>query len=200
MRSMSTSALARRKSLQDRHRQLHRETRRHLHAQRALRRRALVADVIERILQPVEGFDHRRQQVLSGLGEGEGVRPALEQLHADQALERDDVARQRALRDEQRIGGGREAAVLGDAFEGAQGVQRQPAPVDRLLLLHQVLRRGAAGAAILAQSAASRQGEPCFPMPFFDVGSEFLGFERRATVERSAGKGASPALMNDVPR
>ena len=48
---------------------------------------------------------------------------ALEQLHADQFLERDHVARQGALRDQQRIGGGGEARVLGDAFEGAQRVQ-----------------------------------------------------------------------------
>ena len=118
---------------QDRHRQLHREARRHLHAQRALHRRALVADVIERVLEPVEGLHHRRQQVLAGLGEGERVRPALEELHPGEPLERDHVPRQRALGDQQRIGRGREAAVLGDALEGAQGIQRQPASVDGLL-------------------------------------------------------------------
>jgi hypothetical protein len=72
--------------------------------------------------------------MLSGLGEGECVRPALKQLHADQTLQRNHMARQRALRDQQRVGGGREAAVLGDAFEGTQCVQRQPASVDALFL------------------------------------------------------------------
>ena len=112
---------------QHRHRQLHGEARRHLHPQRALRRRAFVADVIERVFEPIEGLDDGRQQVLARLREHERVRPAFEQLHADQGLERDDVARQCALRDQQRIGGDREAAVLGDALERAQRVQRQPA-------------------------------------------------------------------------
>ena len=41
---------------QDRHGEMHRETRRHLHTQRPQRRRALVADIIERVLEPIERF------------------------------------------------------------------------------------------------------------------------------------------------
>jgi hypothetical protein len=60
------------------------------------------------------------------------MRLAVEELHAYEALERNDVARQRALRDQQRVCSRRETAVLCDALEGAQGIQRQPAPIDAL--------------------------------------------------------------------
>ena len=71
--------------------------------------------------------------MLTCLGKGERVRAAVEQLDPGQPLECDHVARQRALGDQQCIGRGGEAAVPGDALEGAQGVQRQPAAVGGLL-------------------------------------------------------------------
>src|SRR5581483_8569235 len=61
----------------------------------------------------------------------ERMRAPLEQLLAEQALECDHVAGQGALRDEQRVRCRREAAVLGDALEGAQRIERQPASIDR---------------------------------------------------------------------
>ena len=62
------------------------------------------------------------------------VRPEREaEEHPDEALEGNDVPGKCALRDQQRIGGRSEAAVLGDALKGAQGIQRQPASIDRFL-------------------------------------------------------------------
>ena len=77
---------------QNRHGQLYREARRHLHPQRALNRRALVADVVERVFEPVERLHHRRQQVLARLGERQRVWLAIEQLHAGEPFQRDDMA------------------------------------------------------------------------------------------------------------
>ena len=118
---------------QDGHREMGGERRRHLHAQRTQRADTLVADIVEREFQAVEGFHHRREQMLTGLGQHQRVRAALEELYADQLLERDHVARQRALRNQQRIRRGREAQVLRDALERAQRVQRQPASIHRSL-------------------------------------------------------------------
>src|SRR5215472_12146516 len=70
------------------------------------------------------------------------MRPALEELHAGEALERNDVARQCALRDQQCVGCGGEAAMLRDTLEGAQRIERQPATVDGLFL-HLMLPRKA---------------------------------------------------------
>ena len=177
---------------QDRHGQLHRKARRHLHAQRALRRRALVADVIECVLEPVEGLHHRRQQVLAGLGEREGMRAAVKQLHARQALERNDMARQGALRDEQRIRRGGKAAVFGDAFEGPQRVQRQPAPVDGFLCHRITDPRRPSGASPYSPRVQRPAKRPLFPMLFFDAGSEFLGYARPADCGRLCASKAPP--------
>ena len=62
--------------------------------------------------------------------------PTLEQLHADEVLEGDDVPGQRALRDVQRTGCAGETAVTRDAFERPQGVQGEPAAVDADLFDH----------------------------------------------------------------
>ena len=127
--------------LQDGNGELHGEARRHLHTQRSLHRSAFVADVIERVFEAIERLYDRRQQMLPRLGQSERMRPPLEELHSREALERDDVARQGALRDQQRVGGRGEAAVLGDTFEGAQRIKRQPAAVDRFFV-HRLLRAG----------------------------------------------------------
>jgi hypothetical protein len=87
-------------------------------------------NLVERVFEPVEGLGHRGQQVLTGLREHERVRAPLEELHTDQLLDRNDVPRQRTLRDQQGVRRTREAAVLGNGLECAQGIERQPAPVD----------------------------------------------------------------------
>ena len=115
---------------EDRHREMHGEARRHLHPQRPDAGGILIADIVEGVLQAIERFHHGRQQQLSGFRQDQCVRAALEQLRADQLFERDDMPRQGALGYQQRIGGGGEAQVLGNAFEGAQRVQGQPSTVD----------------------------------------------------------------------
>ena len=72
--------------------------------------------------------------------------PTLEQLHADEVLEGDDVPGERALRDVQRTGCAGETAVARDAFERPQGVQGEPAAVDADFFDHDGLpRNGLAG-------------------------------------------------------
>ncbi len=116
--------------LQDRHDQVRRKTRRHLHAQRPQAWRLGVADFVDGVFEPVERARHDRQQVLARRREHERVRPAVEELDADQVLERDHVARQGALRNVQRARGTCETAITGHAFERTQGVQGKPSPVD----------------------------------------------------------------------
>src|SRR5262249_33940299 len=108
------------------------ETGRHLYPECTLCGSTVIADIIERVLEAIEGFHHRRQQMLAGLRQGQSVRFAVEELHTHQTLERNDVARQRALGDQQRVRRSREAAVLRDALESSQGIQWQPAPIDAL--------------------------------------------------------------------
>jgi len=67
---------------------------------------------------------------LPGLRQHQGVRAALEELRTDQFFQGDHVARQGALRDEQRVGRRSEAQVLGNAFEGSQGIQGQPTAIE----------------------------------------------------------------------
>ena len=176
---------------QDRHREVHGEGRRHLHAQRAQGRCGRALDLIERVFEAVEGLRDRGQEVLAGLGQHEGVRTALEELHADQFLERDHVARQRALGNQERIRCARETAVLGDRFKRPQGVEWQPAPVDPHLV-HRPLPRhaGGGGPAVILLRAPRRRGaplgdlqrceraatEPARPMPFSGAPIQFLGF------------------------
>src|SRR6516225_6194172 len=97
------------------------------------------------------------------------MRPALEELYAGEALERNDMARQGALRDQQRI-------------------EWQPATVDGFFL-HKLLP----GQAPTLQRSAREVRAPLHtgpdssvaprglapPMPFFDAGSEFLDLDRR---------------------
>ncbi len=138
---------------------MHREARRHLHAQRAQRGGAVVADVVEGIFQAVEGFHDRRQQMLPGLGQHQRMRLALEQLRADQFFERDHMARQGALRNQQRVGRRGEARMLGDALEGAQCIQRQPAAIDGGLA-HELRSPGlgiADGALLIGDDGLRRQ-------------------------------------------
>ena len=73
---------------QYRYREVHCETRRHLHPKGSQRGRTVVANIVEGIFQAVEGFHDCRQQMLPGLGQHQGVRLTLEQLRADQFLER----------------------------------------------------------------------------------------------------------------
>lgn len=93
-------------------------------------RRPSIADAVNRILKTVKGVPDSRQHVLAGTGEHNSMAPALEQPNPDQPLERYDMLRQRALRDEQCLGRAGKASVLGDAFKGPKRVQRQVASID----------------------------------------------------------------------
>ena len=109
---------------------------------------------------------------------------AIKQLHACQALQRDDVAGQGALRNEQSVGRSGEASMLRHAFERpAKRIQREPASCHDCLLHHEALPQCRAtvpqspeGHAAVFAIVASRRGTDSIPMPFFDVGSQFLGF------------------------
>src|SRR4051812_33242208 len=91
---------------------------------------------------------------------------AVKKLHAGEALERYDVARQRALRNQQRIGRSSETAVLCHTLKRTQCIQGQPAPIY----------------AFFAHIAIPilTWYRSCNPMPFFDAGSQFLGFVHTA--------------------
>src|SRR6201999_2479935 len=54
------------------------------------------------------------------------LRPPFEQRDAEKILEHDDVPANRALRNRQTVGGGREAQMLPSRLERTQGVERQP--------------------------------------------------------------------------
>ena len=72
-----------------------------------------------------------RQQAPAGRGQAELVRPALEELDAQEPLEPDDVAADRALRDQEGVRRRGEAEVPADRLEGPERVERQPTAVDR---------------------------------------------------------------------
>ena len=100
-----------------------------------------------------------------------------------EALERDDMARQRALRDEQRIGRGGKAAVLGDAFEGPQCVQRQPAPVDGFLLIGLRVPAGPPAPRHTRPECSVPPSDPCFQCFFSMRVVNFSAMRAPRTVE-----------------
>ena len=111
---------------QDRDRETMRERRRQGDLQHPLRLALLLDDLAERLVDAVEGFRHDRQDVASGLGQHELLRPALEQRDPEEVLEHDHMPADRALRDRQAVGGSREAQVLPRRLERSERVQRQP--------------------------------------------------------------------------
>ena len=114
---------------QDRHGEALGEGRRQEDAQRAARLATLAHDLLQRRIDALEGLLDDRQQAAPGLGQRRLLRLAVEQRDAEEILEPDDVAADRALGDQEALGRGGEAAVPADGLESAQGVERQPASV-----------------------------------------------------------------------
>ena len=100
------------------------EARRHLHPQGAQTPGRIVANIVERIFEPVKGLGDGGQQQLSRLGQDQAMWLALEQLRSNEFLERDHMPRQGALRNQQRIGGGGETQMFGDPFERREARSR----------------------------------------------------------------------------
>ena len=93
--------------------------------------RPLAHDLVEQVLEAVIGLGDGGEEGAAGSGEDELVRAALEELDTQEPLELDHVAADGTLGDEEAVGGGGEAQVPADGFEGAEGVERQPASVQR---------------------------------------------------------------------
>jgi hypothetical protein len=86
-------------------------------------------DFAQRLVDPVKGFRHDRQDVPAGFSQHELLRPTLEQRHAEKIFQHDHMTADRALRDRQAVGGGGEAKMLPSRLECSQRIQRQPLPV-----------------------------------------------------------------------
>ena len=83
---------------------------------------------------PVERFGNDREQRFAFRSQGQPRAGAIEQLAPDQLFKADDMAADRALRHVERLRPGGEAQAQTDRVERPQGVQREPATIDRLRL------------------------------------------------------------------
>jgi hypothetical protein len=115
---------------QDRHGEVVGEGGRELDPEHPPQPALLAHDLVQHLLQPVVGLGDRGEECLTGVGEGEGVGPALEELDAQEPLQLDDVAAHRTLGDEEAVGGGGEAQVPAHGLEGAERVEGEPAAVE----------------------------------------------------------------------
>ena len=74
---------------------------------------------------------HHVEILAPGLGDDQALALAVEQLEAELLLQRLDLVADRALRDEQLLGGAREALVPRGGLEGLQCVERRQARAHR---------------------------------------------------------------------
>ena len=74
----------------------------------------------ERLVERADRLLRRRAEPLAGVREGEVMRRALDEVHAEALLELAQRTGERGLREVQALGGPRDVALLGDREEGAQ--------------------------------------------------------------------------------
>jgi hypothetical protein len=92
---------------------------------------AVAHHVVERLFDAVERAAHDGEQGGAGFGQREGLRAAFEERVAEQFFQADDMAADRTLGHVERMGGGGKAEMPADGVEGAEGIERQPTPVER---------------------------------------------------------------------